>query len=125
MALVPDSGVGPAAAVAGLVLLEAWAAGPDGMLAAPGSHAAAAVAAHAGVPVWAVTGVGRVLPARLWEALLARLDGNGEEPWQREAELVPADLLSAVVGPDGLLEVVDGLTRTTCGAAPELLRQAG
>ncbi|MGH9115503.1 MAG: hypothetical protein ACRDWW_06680, partial [Acidimicrobiales bacterium] len=58
--LVPESGVGPATATSDLVVVEALAAGPTGVLAAPASLAAAAVASHSSVPVWAVTGVGRV-----------------------------------------------------------------
>src|SRR5438270_648824 len=42
--LVSESGVGPAAVVADVVLVEAMAAGPAGVLAAPGSMAAAAAA---------------------------------------------------------------------------------
>ena len=60
-----------------LVLLEASALGPDGFVADGGSRAAAAVARHAGVPVWVVAGVGRVLPGPLWEASGARMD-DGE-----------------------------------------------
>ena len=49
-------------AAADLVLLEASATGPDAFVAVAGSRAAAAVARHAGVPVWVVVGVGRRLP---------------------------------------------------------------
>jgi hypothetical protein len=124
-ALVADSGVGSAAAVAELVLVEAHVAGPAGILATPGSLPAAAVAAHLGVPVWAVTGVGRVLPERLWDALLARFDATGTEPWDRPLELVPAALLTAIVGCDGTMPVDQGLAAATCPAAPELLRPTG
>jgi hypothetical protein len=124
-ALVPAGGVGAAAAVAELAVVEALAAGPSGVLAVPGSLAAAAVAAQAGRPVWAVVATGRVLPARLWDALLARFDDTGVEPWERDAELVPAGLLSAVIGPAGVVEVTAGLEDATCPAAPELLRAAG
>lgn len=121
--LVPSTGVAAAATVAGLVLVEAVAAGPTGLLAAPGSHAAAAVAARAGVPVWAVTPVGRVLPEALWSALLARLDASGTEPWDRHQELVPADLVDVVVGPDGAADVAtSGMGVPSCPVAPELLR---
>jgi hypothetical protein len=72
-----------------------------------------------------VIGVGRVLPERLWDALLAELDATGDEPWDREVELVPAALLSQVVGPDGETEVDAGLRHATCPAAPELFRLAG
>jgi hypothetical protein len=123
--LIPESGTGPAAAVADLVVVEATAAGPSGVLAVPGSMAAAAVAAHRGVPVWAVTGVGRVLPERLWDALLVRLDESGSEPWDRSVELVPASMIFSVVGPDGPSETSAGLHATTCPAAPELFRLAG
>ena len=124
VALVPDAGVGAAAAVADLVVVEARAAGPTGLLATPGSHAAAAVASRCGVAVWAVAGPGRVLPLRLWVALLERFDASGE-PWERDSELVPVGLLDAFVGPDGPVEVAEGLEAATCPAAPELFRDAG
>lgn len=123
--LIPPAGVGPAAVVADVVIVEAQAAGPGGVLARPGSMAAAAVAAHQQVPVWAVVGVGRLLPAPLWEALLARLDESGTEPWDRDVEVVPADLISQVAGPAGMSEPAEGLQRATCPPAPELYRVAG
>lgn len=123
--LVAESGAGPAAAVADVVVLEALAAGPTGILAVPGSMAAAAVATHQQVPVWAVTGVGRVLPGPLWDALLARLDETGIEPWDRSVEMVPASLIGQVIGPDGPVETGEGLQKATCPAAPELFRAAG
>ncbi len=124
-AVVPDSGVAAAASVAGLVIVEATAAGPGGVLAAPGSHAAAAVARRAGVPVWAVTPTGTVLPAPLWDVLLSQVDASGLEPWDREVELVVADLLDVVAGPDGSQPTGAGLATTTCPLAPELLRLPG
>lgn len=122
---VPAAGAAAAVVVSGLVLVEALSAGPDGMLACPGSHAVAAVARQAGVPVWGVVGAGRVLPARLWEAQLQRVDAQGQEPWERSFELVPADLLDQVVGPGGPRE--PGLlgAAANCPVAPELLRAAG
>jgi hypothetical protein len=121
--LVPDAGVGAAAGTTELVVVEALVAAPAGILAAPGSLAAAAVAAHLGAPVWAVAGVGRVLPERLWDALVTRFDETGGEPWERPAELVPASLLSNLVGPTGMVEVAEGLAAATCPVAPELLRR--
>ncbi len=120
--LIPDGRVGSAAAVAELILVEAYVGGPAGVLAAPGSLAAAAVGAHLGTPVWAVAGVGRVLPERLWDALVVRFDEAGDEPWERPAELVTASLISAVVGPEGLVPAEEGLAAATCPVAPELLR---
>jgi hypothetical protein len=123
--LVPDSGVGPAAAVSDIVILEALMASPAGALATPGSLPAAAVAAHFAVPVWAVVPTGRLLPQELWDAATARLDQSGREPWDREAEVVPAELITHVVGPQGLSAARDGLSPADCPVAPELLRPAG
>ena len=123
--VVPNSGVGPAAAVADLVIVEAFVAGPAGVLAAPGSLPAAAVAAHSGRQVWLVTPTGRVLPEGLWDALLNRFDETGGEPWDRAAELVPASLATDLIGPEGPAPVQDGLGTATCPVAPELLRAAG
>jgi translation initiation factor 2B subunit (eIF-2B alpha/beta/delta family) len=123
--VVPNSGVGPAAAVADLVLVEAFVAGPGGVLAAPGSLPAAAVASHSGRPVWLVTPTGRVLPESLWDALLNRFDDTAGEPWDRGAELVPATLATDLIGPEGPAPVDEGLSSATCPVAPELLRAAG
>jgi hypothetical protein len=114
-------GLGAAAADADLVLLEAAAVGPSGFVAAAGSRAAAAVAHHAGRPVWVVAGVGRLLPGRMFDALAARLDALGE-PWEQEEELVPLDLVDRIVGPAGAEPVDVALRRTDCPVAPELLR---
>ena len=122
---VPETGVGAAAMVCDLVMVEAEAAGPGGIIAPMGSHAAAAVASSAEVPVMAVAGVARVLPAGLWDAMLRRLDDEGGEPWDRPVELVPAGLLTSVFGPHGAQDVEAGLAQTTCPVAPELLRPAG
>ena len=124
VAIVPDGGVAAAVVVCDLVLVEATAAGPDGVLATLGSHSAAAVAASRGIPVWAVAGVGRVLPRPLWDALLARLDQQSVEPWDRAVELVPASLVTGVCGPAGLVDPGEGLVQATCPVAPELLRTA-
>jgi hypothetical protein len=123
--LIPDSGVGPATAVADVVLVEALAAGPTGLLASPGSLAAASVAAGRLIPVWGVTAVGRVLPEGLWGSLLAQLDSSGDEPWERGAEVVPAELMSQVVATTGACEVSAGLAATTAPDVAELYSLAG
>ncbi len=131
--LVPASGAATAAMVADVVLVEAFAAGPGGVIATPGSLAAAAMARHRQVPVWVVCGVGRVLPEALWDTLMSCLDSSGAEPWDRFVELVPASLINAVVGPDGgtsihiqapdyAVGVEAALGYSTCPPAPELLR---
>lgn len=118
---VPEAGLGPAVAEASLLLIEASALGPTGFAAEPGARAAAAVARHAEVPTWVVAGAGRVLPARLWDALVDRLD-CASEPWEAPAEVVPLDLADQVVGPDGMQLPSDAVRRADCPVAPELLR---
>lgn len=117
---VPAGGVGAAAAEADLVLLEAEVLGDDGALARAGSRAAAAVAHHAGVPVWLVAGVGRSLPARMWQGVCAR--ALHDEPWDADLELVPLDLIDRIVGPAGPLSVAEARGSVDCPVAPELFR---
>jgi hypothetical protein len=118
---VPMAGLGAAVAESQLVLLEATAIGPTGFIAVAGSRAAAATAKHVGVPVWLVGGVGRLLPARMWNALAGRLDTMGE-PWELDDELVPIDLVDRIAMPTGVLPVDDALKRTDCPIAPELFK---
>ena len=117
---VPTSGLGAAVASADVLLLEAVALGPTGFVAVSGSLAAATVARHAGVPVWLVAGVGRLLPARMWDALSGRLAGVPVEPWDLDEEVVPLALVDRVCGPGGLEAPADALRRTDCPVAPEL-----
>lgn len=118
---VAPSGLGAAVVWSQLVLLEASAVGPDGFIGVAGSRAAAAVARHAGVPVWLVAGVGRLLPGSMWEALVRRFDEHGD-PWANDDELVPLDLIDRLCGPAGPEPVADGLRRTDCPVTPELFR---
>jgi hypothetical protein len=118
---VPMAGLGAAVADSDLVLLEATAIGPTGFIGVAGSRAAAATAKHAGIPVWLVGGVGRLMPKRMWDALAGRLDTMGE-PWELDDELVPMDLIDRIVMSAGVLEVADALMRIDCPIAPELFK---
>ncbi|MGI9033972.1 MAG: hypothetical protein ACR2HY_09935, partial [Acidimicrobiales bacterium] len=124
--VVEHAGMGPAAAASGLVLLEATALGAAGdgeagFVAAAGSRAAAAVARSAGVPVWVVAGVGRVLPGPLWQAMVGRLEA-GTDPWDRPDEVVPLALADQVVGPGGPFPAAEAPARADCPSVPELTR---
>ncbi|MBK5221295.1 MAG: hypothetical protein JJE52_00140 [Acidimicrobiia bacterium] len=118
---VPAVGLGAAVAESQLVLLEAAAIGPEAFLAVAGSRAAAATARHAGVPVWLVGGAGRLLPRRMWDGLVARVDLD--DPWDADDEIVPLDLVDAIVGPIGPEPVAEALRRTDCPVAPELFKE--
>jgi hypothetical protein len=122
---VADAGLGAAVASCGVLLLESSAVGPTGFLAVSSSYAAAAVARHAGVPVWVVAGEGRVLPARLWEAMHARLGRSADEPWERLDDVVALGLADEVIGPGGRQPAADAPRLADCPVAPELLRVPG
>jgi len=117
--LVPESGIGAAVAASTLVLLDASAVGPGGFLAVTGSRAAAAVAYTEEIPVWVVAGVGRILPDRLWAAMVDRVTVLGD-PWDADWEVVPLELVTAVVGPDGPQLPAEALARADCPDAPEM-----
>jgi len=118
---VPSAGLGAAVAASSLVLLESPAIGPDEFLSVAGSRAAAAVARHAGVPVWLVGGVGRLLPQRMWDGLRLRVERGGD-PWDAHEEVVPLDLVDRIAGPAGVEPVAAALRRTDCPIVPELFR---
>jgi hypothetical protein len=119
---VPVTGTAAAAAEADLVLLEAAAVGPDSALAVSSSRAAAAVARTSETAVWLTAGVGRLVPARIWECMVQRLDAACE-PWDADEELVPLDLVDKIVGPDGPEDPADARRRTDCPIAPELFKE--
>ncbi len=117
---VSPSGLAAAVAASDVLLLEAVALGPSGFLAVSGSLAAAAVARTVDVPVWVVAGAGRVMPARMWDALSARHVAHAADPWDLDEEIVPLHLVDVVCGPAGLEPPLDALRRTDCPVAPEL-----
>jgi hypothetical protein len=117
---VPPEGLGAAVANSDLVLVEAAAVGPTEALARSGSRAAASVAHHVGIEVWMVAGVGRLLPAPLWDALVARAEVD-DDPWESEDERLPLDLVDRVACPSGLVTVAEALQRVDCPVAAELL----
>jgi hypothetical protein len=120
--LVDESSLGAAVVGSRLVLLEASALGPEGLIAVAGSLAAAAVARHSNVEVWAVAGVGRVLATPLWHRLVHNLE-NRDDPMRSPYELVPVDLVDMVVGEAGIQSVAQALRSTDCPVAPELLKE--
>ena len=115
---VEESGLGAAAARSSVVVLEASAMGDTGLLAVPGSLAAAAVARTFGIPVWVVAGEGRMLPPRLWNALLAHMPDVAA--WGAADEHVPIELVDEVARPSGMCDVATAIASYDCPPAPEL-----
>lgn len=112
---VPGAAVASAALDAQVVLVEALAAGPDAVLAGTGSRAAAAVAADAGVGVWAVLPRGRVLPAGLWASLVSLLEAG-----DTRFEVVPARHISRGIDDVGSGAGLAALGRGACPDVPDL-----
>jgi hypothetical protein len=100
-----------------VVLVEALAAGSAGVVANAGTATLARLARQASVPLWAVAGVGRVLHDHLLREMLRRAGSD--------VDLIGPELLEAVFGRGGLESPVEGLARSTCPPAPELLVRAG
>jgi hypothetical protein len=114
----PTSEISAALDEARVVLIEASAAGPAGIVAPAGARSLAEDAVRSGVLVWGVAGVGRTLPSRMFDALVARVEATGE------VELVPAEFLALMIGPDGAARPAAALASTDCPAPPELFRRA-
>jgi hypothetical protein len=121
---VPAPGLAAAVGLADLVLIDASAVGPGRALVPSGSFAAAAVARHLEVPVWLIGGVGRLMPASMFDALAARWS-SAVEPMDAGDELMPLDLVDRIAGIAGVVEVDAALRHTDCPVAPELFRLAG
>ncbi len=117
---VTVEGLGAAVREADLVLLEASAVGPTELLAVAGSLAAASVARVSGKQVWAVAGAGRLLPRSMYEPV--RDSAIGDEPWDADDEVVPLDLVDAIVGPSGAQSVSVALQRTDCPVVTGLFK---
>ena len=71
-----------------------------------------------GLVVWLVAGVGRVLPARLFEAMRPHLG----EPEDHGLELLDVQVADRIAGPTGLVRPEHLARRVDCPVAPELLR---
>jgi hypothetical protein len=100
------------------LLVEVVGAGPDELLVAEGTTDAIATLARPGLLVWMVAGVGRVLPARLFEAMVRTL-GDVED---HGLELLDVQAADRIAGPTGLVRPEHVARRVDCPVAPELLR---
>ncbi|MGD0942767.1 MAG: hypothetical protein ABR972_00605 [Acidimicrobiales bacterium] len=102
---------------AAVVIVEALAAGPSGVLASAGTSGLAQAAREASVPLWAVAGVGRLLHDELLGEMLRRAGDT--------VELIGQGSFEVVIGPTGPENPAVCLGRPLCPPAPELLVRAG
>ena len=86
-----------------LVVLDALGCGPDEFLMNSGSHGVAALAYVAQKPALVTARRGTRLPAELWEAMKTR-NFDTQRPWRTEVDVVPRELLRAIVGPMGIVD---------------------
>lgn len=117
-------------AVAEAVVVEVDALGPGGMVVGGHSAALLRAARDLGTDVWLAAGVGRALPARLWEALQWRMAQpprrgptsffDDDEP-SAPTSMCDLDGVGWVVGPSGRRPLDEALRAVSCPEPPELL----
>jgi hypothetical protein len=105
-------------ATADIVVVEVDAIGPGGMVVDGDVLGLLEAARVVEVPVWAEAGMGRILPARLWEALTAKLVAS---PDVRSGVVVDLAGVERVAGPSGVQPTRLALAATDCPEPPELL----
>ncbi len=114
---VRHGGVGDVAS-ADVVVVEVDAIGPGGMVLDADDMGLIEAARAVEVPVWVEAGVGRVLPPRLWDALVRRLE-SARAP--RAATVVGLDGIDRVAVPVGVQSVAVALAGGDCPEPGELL----
>ena len=110
-----------------LLLVPAAAIGPERALVPAGTDALLRDLGPRVRDAWLVGGVGRVLPARLFDAALAAALAAGQTDAMLEPEEEPPDVLSLervdrIAGPRGVEMPMDAAARVDCPIVPELLR---
>ncbi|HXW35102.1 MAG TPA: hypothetical protein VEJ87_11030 [Acidimicrobiales bacterium] len=118
---VKRGGVGEVAS-ADIVVVRVDAMGPEGML-VDGDLDGLLEAAHVvEVPVWVEAGVGRVLPPKVWDALVRRLD-TADLRLQQQEHSPPRTLagVEKVVGPKGAATIQATFDELDCPEPAALL----
>jgi hypothetical protein len=114
---VRHGGVGEVAS-ADMVVVEVDAIGPGGMVLDSDDRGLIEAALAVEVPVWVEAGVGRVMPPKLWEALVRRVDA-ARIP--RSGTIAGLEGIERVAGPFGVQAVAVALACTDCPEPAELL----
>jgi hypothetical protein len=114
---VRHGGIGDVAS-ADLVVVEVDAIGPGGMVLDTDDRGLIEAARAVDVPVWVEAGAGRMLPPKLWDALVRRLEA-ARIP--RSGSVVGLEGIERVAGPFGVQAVPVALTCSDCPEPAELL----
>ena len=119
------------ATTADVVVVSVDALGPTGMVIDGDDRGVLEAAAVADTEVWALSGAGRVLPPRLWQALLERADmppaparttaSGWLEPVPRTPVVAELSALRRVAGPGGVVGLSEALAGCDCPEPPELV----
>lgn len=127
--LVRHGGVAEVAS-ADVVAVEVDAIGPTGMVLDPDDGGLLEAARVCEVDVWVLAGTGRVLPARLWESLVTRVErprsaarrsgGFFDGPDPRPAAIGELRGVARVAGPYGVHRLAEALSLADCPEPPEL-----
>jgi hypothetical protein len=100
------------------LLIEVAGASSDQILVGAGAGEVVTTVARPGLVVWLVAGVGRVLPDRLFGAMLGELG----DPDDHGLELLDVQRADRIAGPNGLVRPEHLGRLVDCPVAPELLR---
>jgi hypothetical protein len=98
------------------LVVSATAIGPERALVPVGTGAALDAIGTSAREVWLVGGVGRVLPARVYDMIVSSL------PSDSEFEEISGQRFDRLAGPRGLERPSDATARIDCPVVPELLR---
>lgn len=109
----------PALETTARLLVSATAIGPDRALVPAGATEVLDIIGVGAREVWLVGGVGRVLPARVYEMVVSSL------PAESDFEEISMQRFDRVAGPRGLERPADATARVDCPVVPELLRPLG
>jgi hypothetical protein len=114
--VVRRGGVGDVAS-ADIVVVRVDALGPGSMVVDPDVVGLLDAARAIEVPIWVEAGIGRILPARLWDALTRKVSLAAS----RGGVLVDITGVVRVVGPNGAQVPRVALASSDCPEPPELL----
>ena len=105
-------------------LVPAAAIGPEQCLVPAGTTDALDTLGSAVREVWVIGGVGRVLPARIYDVVRrAALAAATTSPTTRSpVEELPIARVDCIAGPRGVQRATEAAARSDCPVVPELLR---